>query len=316
MISRTKTLLLLKLLFSVGLLYLVLSYVNPREIFEQLAEANLFLVFIAYAIGSIGIAFSAWRWHVLAPSLLSIGTALKYSWIGAFYSMVLPGAISGDIAKGISLAITDRDTRGAPLPASIIADRVIGLLVLLSFFDAACGIIYFMYGDAFGPLRYLAGVAIVLSILGVGGVILTVWWHARARVHASGGQGLIGNAIQRVTDASAAYVGRPRQIAIAVALSVAVHVANLVAYYFALKSLGIDAGFLVVSVIYPVLSVVLLIPISISGLGIREVTLIALFQSFGLSSASAVALSWLALIASVPTIMVGAALQLTEMHRR
>ena len=227
MISKTKFLLILKLLFSVGLLYLVLSYVNLREILEQLAEADLFLVLIAYVISSIGIAFSAWRWHVLAPSLISIGTALKYSWIGAFYSMVLPGAISGDIAKGISLAITDRDTRGAPLPASIIADRVIGLLVLLVFFDAACGIIYFMYGEAFGPLRYLAGVAIVLSILGVGGGILTVWWHARARVQAPGGQGSIGHTVQRVADAAAAYVGRPRQVAIAVALSVAVHVANL-----------------------------------------------------------------------------------------
>lgn len=316
MISKTKFLLVLKFLFSVALLYLVLSYVNLRQIFEQLAEVDLVLVLIAYLTGSIGIAFSAWRWHVLAPSLLSIGTALKYSWIGSFYSMVLPGAISGDIAKGISLAITDRDTRGAPLPASIIADRVIGLLVLLVFFDVACGIIYFMYGEAFGPLRYLAGVAIVLSILGVAGGILTVWWHARARVQTLGGQGSIGHAIQRVTDAAVAYVGRPRQVAIAVVLSVAVHLANLVAYFFALKSLGIEAGFLVVAVIYPVLSVVLLIPISISGLGVREVTLIALFQYFGLSSASAVALSWVALIASVPTIMIGAALQLMEIHRR
>jgi len=182
MIAKTKFLLILKLFFSVGLLYLVLCYVNLREILDQLAGTDLFLVLIAYVIGSIGIALSAWRWHILAPSLLSIGTALKYSWIGAFYSMVLPGAISGDIAKGISLAITDRDTRGAPLPASIIADRVIGLLVLLIFFDAACGIIYFMYGEVFGPFKYLAGVAIVLSILGAGGGILTVWWHTRARV--------------------------------------------------------------------------------------------------------------------------------------
>lgn len=316
MISRTAVLLVLKFLISVGLLYLVLSYVNLLDILEQLAGADLFLVFIAYVIASIGIALSAWRWHLLAPNLLSIGTALKYSWIGFFYSMVLPGAISGDVAKGISLAVKDRETRGALLPASIIADRVIGLVVLLVFFDVACAIIYFLYGEAFGPLRYLAGAAIVLSILGVGGGVLTVWWLAQASAQASRKEGWISHALQRLQDAASTYLERPRQIAIAAALSVAVHSANLFAYYFTLLSLDIKAGILFAAVIYPILGVIHLIPISVSGLGVREVTLVALFQSFGLSPVAAVALSWIALLAAVPTIIIGAALQLAEIYRR
>ena len=102
-----------------------------------------------------------------------------------FFSHVLPGAISGDIAKGVSLAFKDTAAR-AGLAASIVADKIIGLTALLLFFDLACAVVYFMYGDAFGELRRLAVIALVLSLIGILATLGVVRVAGRFRSNAAG----------------------------------------------------------------------------------------------------------------------------------
>jgi uncharacterized membrane protein YbhN (UPF0104 family) len=95
-----------------------------------------------------------------------------------------------------------------------------------------------------------------------------------------------------------------------------IHVVNIIATYLSFRALRVDAGLLFASVVYPVVSVMLLVPISISGIGVRDATLAVLFTLFGLSAASGVALSWLALLAMIPNVLIGGAIQLVEMYRK
>ena len=63
-----------------------------------------------------------------------------------------------------------------------------------------------------------------------------------------------------------------------------------VAYYVGL-SLGIDLPFIIYLSIYPLATLVSLIPISIAGLGTREATLISLFGLFGIAAAKVFSMS-------------------------
>ena len=102
----------------------------------------------------------------------------------------------------------------------------------------------------------------------------------------------------------------------ALAISLLIHVVNIIAFYLSFKALRLEAGLAVAAVVYPVVSVMLMIPISISGIGVRDATLAVLFALFGLPAASGVAISWLALLSTIPNVAIGGAVQLYEMYRK
>lgn len=304
--------LVVKVLVSAGLLALVLAKVDVAAIVEVLGRADPLLVLLWYLLLPLTISLSAHRWSILAPGL-GYGTAVKYTWIGVFFGNLLPGAISGDIAKGVSLTLKDGSTR-AGLVASIVAERVIGLAALLVFFDLACGIVFAVYGES-PQLRYLAMLALVLSIAAAVIAAATLLALRANRGSAKLASGLPGRLVEGIFSAAHFYAGRPRALAKAFGISLLIHVINIAGMWLSFRALHIDAGLLFASVVYPILSVILLVPISISGIGVRDATLALLFGVFGLPAASGVALSWLSLLATIPTLLIGGAVQAWEMYR-
>ena len=83
---------------SVGLIALVIARIDLRQTLLRLVSADMGLVAIAYLLATAALALAALRWQSLVPHLLTYPRALKYSWIGLSYSLVLPGAVSGDVA--------------------------------------------------------------------------------------------------------------------------------------------------------------------------------------------------------------------------
>ena len=315
-VSRSALLALaVKLLLSAGLLFLVLAKVNVTSVLAVLSKANPWLVLLWYSLVPVTIALAGWRWHVLAPGL-SYKIATKYTWIGVFFGHVLPGSIAGDIAKGVSLALKDTAARTG-LAASIIAEKAIGLLALLMFFDIACAVVYLLHGDASPQVRRLALLALVLSLVALIATAIAAFIAIRSRFAFTFTKpAVLAKLATGVATAARFYSTRPSLLGKAFLISVVIHVVNIIATYLSFRALSIEAGLLFASVVYPVVSVMLLIPISISGIGVRDATLAVLFTLFGLSAASGVALSWLALIAVVPNVAIGGMIQLAEIYRK
>lgn len=312
---KTIAVLVAKLILSIGLLSLVLAKVDIESVFEILSKADPWLVLLWYSLVPGAICLTAWRWEILAPGL-SYGTAVKYTWIGVFFGHVLPGSIAGDIAKGVSLALKDSAARTG-LAASIVAEKVIGLVALLLFFDIACGVVYVLYGDAYTQIRHLAVLALVLSLLGAVGGVIAALVALRSDLFRAGKRGgVLGRLAEGIGSAARFYSNKPSLLGKAFLISLAIHLLNIVGTYLSFRALRVDGGLLLAAIVYPVLSMMLLIPISISGIGVRDATLAVLFTLFGLSAASGVALSWLALLAVIPNVAIGGSIQLMEMYRK
>jgi uncharacterized protein (TIRG00374 family) len=313
---RSATVLLLaKVGLSAALLLLVLQKVDATLVLAVLGRADRWGVLLWYALVPVTIGLSAWRWSVLAPGI-TYGTALKYSWIGLFFGHVLPGSISGDIAKGVSLALKDTTARTG-LAASIVTDKVIGLAALLLFFDVACAVVFMMYGEVTPQVRQMALIALVLStafiaagIVGAIAAIRSEQWSRRL------GNGSIATLARRAAEALQFYRDKPSSLAKAFGISALIHIVNIFGTYLSFRALHVGGDLLLAAVVYPVTSVMLLIPISISGIGVRDATLAVLFALFGLPAASGVAISWLALLATIPNIVIGGLVQLFEMYRK
>jgi glycosyltransferase 2 family protein len=89
----------------------------------------IFLLFLS-------LLMTSYRWKILVQQknnqnfpFLSI---LKLTWIGAFFSCVLPGAVTGDLIKLIYARDLDRNLSKTFLLTSILIDRVIGLIGLIT----------------------------------------------------------------------------------------------------------------------------------------------------------------------------------------
>lgn len=304
-----------KLGLSATMLALVLGSVDLSNILEVLHGINPWLAIAWYLLMPISVALSAWRWKILAPRV-PFRTAYKYTWIGVFFGSVLPGAIAGDIAKGVSLALKDSAARTG-LAASIVMEKVIGLAALIVFFDIACTLVFWLHDDPSPQIRYLALMALALSLLAVLAGGMTILAALRSDPLGSpSATGLVSRLTADTVTAVAFYRRTPQRLLKAFGLSVLIHLVNIFATWLSFQALSIQADLLFAAIIYPVLSVMLLIPISISGIGVRDMTLAGLFGLFGLPLAAGVALSWLALLATIPNLVIGGGIQLWEMYRR
>jgi uncharacterized membrane protein YbhN (UPF0104 family) len=176
-----------------------------------------------------------------------------------FYNLFLPGGIGGDAYKGY-LVKKAYKTPTKKIFGVLLVDRLSGLLLLCVFSAllATVGV-----HEILSPFRYLFVVAIPLGILvyylGVKKIYpytLGVFWKAFA-------------------------------------LSAGVQMAQLVAAAFILLSLGQEQEFGVYLLVFLVSSIVAVIPLTIGGIGSRELTFLYGAQWLALDYKTAIAMSLL-----------------------
>lgn len=176
------------------------------------------------------------RWYLLVRALdlpLAPRDALRLGLVGYFFNSLLPGAIGGDVVKAAALVRT-QDRRTAAV-ASLLFDRVLGLaglavLVVLS------GGLFTLLGDPVLAAQPNLGRVIRLAVITVG-VGSLVWFalglmpEARAEALARRLPGFFSEAWRAVW----MYRQRPGAVAGALALSVATHIFNVMAFHLATR---------------------------------------------------------------------------------
>lgn len=134
-----KTILLntLKLLIAGALIgWLIGSGKLNFKLLAQLTEYPLAVIF-AFLLSVCNFWLVSWRWKNIlrARSLneLPLTGMLKITWIGQFFSSVLPGSVSGDLVKLLYIQGLDKSLSKKFVFASILIDRLMGLsgLILL-----------------------------------------------------------------------------------------------------------------------------------------------------------------------------------------
>lgn len=307
-----------KLALSLGLVVAALRQVDFEQVLSSLATANPCdaLVCLLTALPTIGI--SAWRWQMLAQGTLTFRSALKYVLVGMFYGSVLPSALSGDVARGVALAAKEKSMRIAVLPASILVDRIVGLAALCFI---SLGGFALLEASTIAGLEEFQSAARTGAALSAGLVLILAFpfspWFARLVrialpwIPFSAAR----TAVRLVADAVAPYAEMPHVLGRAFGLSVVGHLFTMVGYVFAFRAFSIGVDLLTATIFFSSLSILLLLPVSVSGVGVREVFSIFFFKALDASAAQAVAFSWLLLSLSLLVALIGAGVHVWELHR-
>jgi len=230
--------LLLKIAVTIACLWYVATKINFTNAAQAIKNANWFYLFIALVFFIVSKTIAALRLNLYfrdinihLPGIKNI----KLYWLGMFYNLFLPGAISGDAYKVVVLTkkynVPYRKTA-----AAVLIDRFSGLVAL--------GLILAGYGIIVLPSVFYAGLIVTGAVLGcITLYLITRFWFSD-------------------------YI---KSLVPTFFLGIAVQVSQVVCIYFILLSLHLPLQQSAWIFIFLAAAVITVLPLSLGGgLGTRE----------------------------------------------
>jgi uncharacterized membrane protein YbhN (UPF0104 family) len=265
----------LKVFVSAVLLFIVIEKTGIAMIFSTLRGISIPLFLISSALYTFSLYISSIRWGILLKGGFNRGRLFSLCLIGSFFNIILPGIIGGDAVKAYYLY---KDTgESTPAVASVFMDRYIGFTALM-----CIAISMFPFG-----LRYFRGslvewlVPMIVLIFALGSfIVFTQRLGKRFRF------------ISGMYQYFERYVKHRGTITKTFFLSLVIQVIIIFSIYLLSQGLSIDLPFLPFLIFIPIISTVSMIPVSISGLGVREASSVVLFNYIGVGPVQATAISF------------------------
>jgi uncharacterized membrane protein YbhN (UPF0104 family) len=218
-----------------------------------------------------GVGVKSWRWERLLRRLGFRVPPLKVVLVG-IYGIALGFLSPGRVGEFTKIGFLRRETEiSIPLAAgSVLADRVLDLLVFMLFLIV--GFSYFVGGRTLAEALLLAAAACAVAVC-----MLAAAWRLRPRTLTAGLEGIM----------------RPAALSSLLLFSLAaagIHIglSTLLAWELGLPLTFWEVGFAVA-----LSSIVSLLPVTVMGIGTREVALIYALGLFGVDRSGAVSFSLL-----------------------
>ncbi len=275
--------LLIKILVSGGLLYAVISKTGIDKVLSTLKGINIFSFVLAVLIYMFTIYISSIRWRLLLHEKFGMKRLVSLYFIGSFFNHLLPGLIGGDAVKAYYLY---RDTgRGSSAVASVFMDRYIGFTALM-----LVGLIAFPFGFGYFRGSYIEWVLPLIVLLFITASFFVFGLRIGRRFKALSG----------FYDYFAVYKGKKTVLVRTLLLSVMIQTIIIFAVYVLGRGLSVNVPLLPLFIFIPVIWTIATIPISISGIGVREASFVLLFGFLGISpvQATAVSFAWFLSVAT------------------
>jgi len=300
-----------RLIVSAVFVWLALRGIRVATVFDDLAGATFAWLVGGLAVLAISFAIGALRWRLLARGQgveLGLEGALRYSWIGLFFTNVLPTGFGGDAVR--AWIAGKRAGRLSRVTASVLMDRLVAVWALV-----AVGAVAVLF--EYGRLPRVAIVACLLSVAAVilGSLVLLVRAPARTLSRATARWPRVSGPIERVGEGLASYTGRRDLLARAFAISLAAQACVVLAAYMLARALGLHLSVELLAACIPVALLATATPTNINGLGVREAVFRVLLVPAGVLPAKAVAFSLMTVIAAAIVSLPGAVAWIVLRHR-
>jgi uncharacterized protein (TIRG00374 family) len=273
-----------------GLTAYMLWLSRPREVLAAAAGADWRPLGFAVLLVLVDRVLMAYRWVALLytadPSTRPpLSAVLRIFFTSTFVGTFLP-SVGGDALRAYS--ITKFRVQGGDAVASVFMDRMLGVASILVM--ALVGLTL---------ARDLAGNRVILASLAVAGAacvatLLLVFSPAAARTTSRVLARLPGaarHAGDRLLGSIRRYAPYHRELASVLACSVAVQVLRILQAYCVGRSLGIEASLGTYFAVLPLILLIMLLPVTVSGLGTGQAAFLWFFGQFGVPAAPAFALS-------------------------
>lgn len=285
-----------KLAFSAGLIYWILQKADLATIWQVISEANLVLIILAFSLFYLGYLIIAIRQKSLLAAQnihVSIPFLLKSFAVGMFFSNLLPSTIGGDASRMYDVWRVGGSKSKAV--SVILIDRFLGMFALVTYGFIAALMSSTIREAVPGIALYIGlvlfAMAMVLWVVFGSGSKLVDWFLGLQL----GPFGILQRIATKILSGFDLFRGRSDVLFRAAGLSLLLQLNVIVHYVLLTRALNIDVPAIEMFVIIPIAVILMLAPVSINGIGVRDAVFVFLFGIYGVAAESAVAFAWVVL---------------------
>jgi uncharacterized protein (TIRG00374 family) len=292
-------------MFSIALIVYLLSGADFNAIYLSLISAIPSYLILAFTTLFIGKLLSGYRWQILLVAQdiqIPLKTLFASLFVGQFFNSFLPTTIGGDAIRAYDTAVVSKEPTKSVV--TVFMDRFIGVLALISL--AVLALIAALYlGEE--VQYYLFPVLSVFFVCAIG--LFIVLNSAMINFISEGlqriGLNRISDQVRKIYDSFRRFNFVPKTLLSAYALSILLQINVVIFHYLISLSLGLNVPILYYFIIVPIVLTILIVPISINGIGLREGLFVYLLAGIGIPPAEAIALSLLSFFLILTQAVIG-----------
>lgn len=301
MLKKSSLSTLIRWLITLALIGYLLYKVDLGTLWQTIIQADWFYFALSIALTPLLIFLSSWKWQVIlrAQGIHASGWRLFWLYmVGYFFNTVLPTNVGGDVVRAWALGKSTGEN--AKAFASVFIERFTGLTALI-----LVAVIAF-----FVALRSLwdlwLGLAMAVSVVGYLAMLVVIfnerylgWLERKAPA------GILRKVIARLVKFQEAILsirGHRGALLFAMANSFVFYLAAVVNVWVSAMAFRSPLGFADALTITPIIMVIMMLPVSIGGIGLAEWAYFFTFDRLGFGGATGLSV---ALLMRVKALAVG-----------
>jgi len=268
-----------KIIISLLLLLWLARSVDWRHCLQLARQADPWMMVLAVVLLTAERVLSVVKWRLFLTvrnANVSFWRLFVINYVGGFWGLVLPSSVSADIVRGYYLS---RATSDLSLTISSMAvDRTISGLALV-----LLGCLGGWYAGYCAGLEYMHHLIPLIAIVTFLGVALLFQKHflrmIDRRIIRRFSAWKIAHTLRKWIIACLEYKRYPKMLGWAFLLSLAVQVVRVLVFYVVALGFDIHAPIVYYFVFIPLIMVLIMLPVSLNGIGVREVSFVGFFTA-------------------------------------
>jgi len=278
---------LLKFIFSFSIIaYLLIKIVPINDFLKVLKGANILWLILSFSLHSLGLLISAYRWQILIQAQgdrVPLGFLAKSYLVGTFFNNFLPTRFGGDIVRILDGSRYSRSVLKSS--AIVLVERFTGIIVLLLFAFVASLSRLEMAKKI--PIIWISLLVGLLGLLFVLSFFMPFAKRILGKIPDKGYLKKIKAKVFEFRDVVLVYKDKKREFLKALFWAFLLQVNVILHYFLVGKALHLNISFIDYFIFIPIILIILIIPVTISGLGLREGIYIEIFKFYLIPAALA-----------------------------
>lgn len=292
--------------------------VGPAQLGRTIIQVSPGWLALSCLLWGLTLLVGVWRWQLVlraAGIILSFRRAGEISLVAHFFNSFLLGATGGDVLKAWYAARQAPDQRPEAV-ATVVVDRVLGLFAMLAF---AAGMALLNPDLLRGYRRMAALAAVVAAMFLLAGAFLALSLRGGVSRMFPGARAWLqrlplGGQLDRALEAGRALGRRPALLAGALGWSVVLNVLCVLQLLTLVRGYGLELPVRALFFIVPAVICLAALPLTPSGLGVRDNLYVYLLTvpSLGVEAGTALAISLVAYACSLVWSLLGGLVYVTQ----
>jgi glycosyltransferase 2 family protein len=282
---------LARLAVAVALTSYILWKSNPQAVVAALAAADWRPIAVAILLVLVDRALMAYRWVVLlcivpASRRPPLGGLMRIFFVSTFVGTFLPASVGGDAVR--AYAVARENVGGSDAIASVFMDRMLGVASILLM--ALVGLI--VARDLASNWTIVTALAATFLLCAL--TLLVIFSASAARpleTLLARLPGTVREPSARILESIRRYAAHHGRLGHVLAASVGVQVLRIAQAYFLGLGLSITVPLSAYVAFVPLILLVMLLPVTVNGIGTSQAAFVWFFGRAGVPSADAFALS-------------------------